>query len=51
MSRMRDQIKLQQRSEYVKQVVANSTSTKLAVKELSKSLFISERTIYRDLVR
>lgn len=48
---MRDQVKLQQRSDYVKSVVAQASSTKLAVKELSESLFISERTIYRDLVR
>lgn len=51
MSRMRDQVKLQQRSDYVKKIVSQSSSTKVAVKELSESLFISERTIYRDLVR
>ena len=47
----RDKEKLQKRSEYVKFIVAQSQSTKRAVKQLSEDLFISERTIYRDLVR
>ena len=51
MSRMRDQIKLQQRSDYVKQMVAKSTSTQEAVEKLARKLFISERTVYRDLER
>ena len=49
MSRMRDQIKLQQRSDYVKKIVSKASSTQAAVEKLAKKLFISERTVYRDL--
>lgn len=48
---MRDEIKLKERSDYVKQVVSKSTSTQHAVEKLAKKLFISERTVYRDLER
>jgi len=49
MSKMRDKGKMQQRSDYVKGIVSKSKHTAEAVQKLSKQLFISERTIYRDL--
>lgn len=42
---------LQQRSDYVKKVVSKSPNTQVAVEKLSKKLFISERTVYRDLTK
>ena len=48
---MRDKSLVKDRSNYVKKIVAKATSTHQAVKKLSKKLFISERTIYRDLER
>ena len=48
---IRDKDKLQDRSNYVKKVVAQSISTQNAVERLAKKLFISERTVYRDLVK
>ena len=41
--------KIDQRREHVKEYVNNSPKTDDAVKELSDKLFLSERTIYRDL--
>lgn len=49
MSRMRDKTLIKSRSNYVKKIVAESKSTDVAVKRLAKNLFLSERTIYRDL--
>ena len=51
MSRMRDKKKLEQRSNYVKKIVAKSQSTQKAVEKLAKDLFVSESTIYKDLAR
>ncbi|KKN24457.1 hypothetical protein LCGC14_0894820 [marine sediment metagenome] len=51
MSRMRDKSLVKDRSNYVKKVVAKATSTQKAVSNLAKKLFISERTIYRDLAK
>ena len=51
MSRMRDKALVEDRSNYVKKVVAEAKSTDTAVKKLAKKLFISERTIYRDLAK
>ena len=48
---MRDKSLVKDRSDYVKKVVAEATSTDITVKKLAKKLFISERTIYRDLAR
>lgn len=48
---MRDQVKLQQRSDYVKKIVAKSQSTQEAVEKLARKLFVSESTIYKDLAR
>ncbi len=48
---IRDKDKLQKRSDYVKKVIAKSQSTQEAVEKLAKKLFVSEATIYRDLVR
>jgi len=48
---IRDRDKLEDRSDYIKSVVQQSASTHKAVKELAKDLFISERTVYRDLVK
>ena len=48
---MRNKIKLEERSNYVKKVIAKASNTDKAVKKLSKELFISERTIYRDLTK
>lgn len=49
MSGMRDPLLLKERSEYVKKVIAKSPSTHIAVEKLAKRLFLSERTIYKDL--
>ena len=51
MSRMRDKGKMQDRSKYVKRIVSKSKSTQEAVCKLARKLFVSERTIYRDLER
>lgn len=51
MSRMRDQDKLQKRSDYVKRIVSKATSTQNAVEKLAKKLFVSESTIYKDLAK
>ena len=51
MSRMRDKALVEDRSNYVKKVVAKAASTDKAVKKLAKRLFVCERTIYRDLER
>ena len=48
---IRDEQKLKNRSDYVKLMVAKSISTQEAVEKLAKKLFISERTVYRDLER
>ena len=48
---IRDKDKLKDRSDYIKRVVQESARTHKAVKQLSKDLFISERTVYRDLVK
>ena len=48
---IRDKTKLEHRSNYVKSVVAKSQSTQEAVEKLARKLFISERTVYRDLVK
>ena len=48
---IRDKGKLEDRSDYVKKIVAKSQSTQEAVERLAKKLFISERTVYRDLVK
>lgn len=48
---IRDKDKLEDRSDYVKRIVAKSQSTQEAVEKLARKLFISERTIYRDLVK
>lgn len=48
---IRDKNKLEDRSDYVKMMVAKSQSTQEAVERLAKKLFISERTVYRDLVK
>ena len=48
---MTEQDRLAKRSTYVKKVVAKSPSTHKAVEKLSKELFVTERTIYRDLVK
>ncbi|MCH7902755.1 hypothetical protein IIC68_03305 [archaeon] len=39
------------RSDYVKQQVANSKNTYKTVRALAKKLFLSVPTIYRDLVK
>jgi DeoR/GlpR family transcriptional regulator of sugar metabolism len=41
--------KIEQRREYVKEVVNRSARTSRAVKDLSEQLFLSERTIWDDL--
>ena len=51
MSRMRDKKKLEDRSNYVKSVVAKSQSTQKAVERLARKLFVCESTIYKDLAR
>ena len=48
---IRDKDKLEDRSDYVKKIVAKSQSTQEAVEKLARKLFISERTVYRDLVK
>ena len=48
---IRDKSKLEDRSDYVKRIVSKSQSTQEAVERLAKKLFISERTVYRDLVK
>ena len=48
---IRDQSKLEDRSDYVKRIVAKSQSTQKAVERLARKLYISERTVYRDLVK
>ena len=48
---IRDKNKLEDRSDYIKSMVAKSQSTQEAVERLAKKLFISERTVYRDLVK
>ena len=48
---IRDQSKRDARAVYVRKVVGRSTSISEAVTKLSKQLFISERTIWRDLQR
>lgn len=45
----RDKKLKKQRADYVKAVVNKSDSTVKAVAKLSKRLFVSEKTIYRDL--
>jgi len=49
MSYNRDKEKMQKRSEHVKAVVSKTPSVSKAIKKLAKELFLSERTIYRDL--
>lgn len=51
MSRMKDNELLQMRSTYVKYIVEKAPCTHEAVKKLGKKLFLSERTIYRDLAK
>jgi len=46
-----EQDRLDERSNYVKKIIAKSPSTHKAVEKLSKQLFVTERTIYRDLIR
>jgi DeoR/GlpR family transcriptional regulator of sugar metabolism len=41
--------KIEQRREYVKEVVNRSPRVTRAVHDLAEQLFLSERTIYRDL--
>ena len=51
MSRMRDKALVEDRSNYVKKVIAKATSTHQAVKKLAKKLFVCESTIYKDLAK
>jgi len=46
---MRDGSLIQKRREYVKKIVSKSTHTHEAVQKLASELFVSERTIYKDL--
>ena len=41
--------KLDERSNFIKETVNSSQSTTEAVKQLADKLFVSERTIWRDL--
>jgi DeoR/GlpR family transcriptional regulator of sugar metabolism len=41
--------KIDERREYVKEVVSRSPRTTRAVKDLSEQLFLSEQTIWNDL--
>jgi len=41
--------KIEQRREYVKDVVSRSPRTTRAVQDLSEHLFLSEQTIWNDL--
>jgi DeoR/GlpR family transcriptional regulator of sugar metabolism len=41
--------KIEERREYVKEVVSKSARTTRAVKDLSNHLFLSEQTIWNDL--
>lgn len=43
--------RIEKRIEYIKRIVSEAPRTQRAVEKLSKELFISERTIYRDLAR
>lgn len=43
--------RIENRVKYIKRVVSEAPRTQRAVEKLSKELFISERTIYRDLAR
>lgn len=42
--------KIDERKEYVKDVVNKSENTTKAVEKLANELFLSERTIWRDLI-
>ncbi len=42
-------VKIQERRNYVKAVVNESHNTTEAVRQLADGLFLSERTIWRDL--
>lgn len=42
---------IQDRSDYVKKVVGKAAHTEKAVQTLASELFLSSRTIYRDLAK
>lgn len=42
---------LEKRSDYVKKVISKSNNTDKTAKILAKELYLSVRTIYRDLVK
>jgi len=43
--------RIEKRVQYIKRIVSEAPKTQRAVEKLAKELFISERTIYRDLAR
>lgn len=51
MSRMRDKTLLKKRSNYVKKIIEKKNNTSKTVKQLSRKLFLSESTIYKDLAK
>ena len=47
--RKKDQDRVIKRAKYIQEVINNSKSTSKAVEKICKRLYISERTVYRDL--